>query len=99
MKNKKLHFFKNDPFDIKYKIFNLKMNYYLKRSFKIKLKILIETYNIVRLIKYPKNESEAESLLYAINKFDENIKKLQEVFEAPRMYIKNFYIENYLDEK
>ena len=86
--------FKNDKFNIKFKIFDLKMNHLIKSEFKLRTKALYKMLKYINKIGIPANEDDYKSLKLAINFYDENIKELESNLHIAREYIKNMKKEN-----
>ena len=90
MKKKKLHFFKNDPFDIKYKIFRRKIKSSMEESIKLHTKSLALCLKIIITIGYPSDDEELEILRNSIQKYDMNIQELEKRYvKRARKYIDN----------
>lgn len=94
MKMKKIHF-KNDPFNIKFKIFNWKMNFLFKKINRNSSKQLNRILNLVDSVNYPSNDEELEVLKFAVDKFDNLIQKL----EKDNLSHARIYIEDYKNYK
>lgn len=78
MKKKKLHMFKNDPFDIKYKIFNIRMKLLIKKNIKLRTKQLAYLLELIDIIGYPNDNEEVELLRWVIEKYDKSIKDIEQ---------------------
>lgn len=86
-KRRKIRLFKNDPFGIKYKMFDVAMNYYFKRIVKNRTKALALYLETANMIGHPADDKEKEVLKDVINRYDNTIQKLEEDMKYPRMYI------------
>lgn len=86
-KRRKIRLFKNDPFGIKYKMFDVVMHYYFKKIVKNRTKALALYLDTVNIIGIPKDDKEKEVLKDVINRYDNTIQKLEEDMKYPRMYI------------
>lgn len=82
-----IRLFKNDPFGIKYKMFDVMMHYYFKRVIKNRTKALALYLETANLIGFPTSDKEKEVLKDVINRYDETIQKLEEDLRYARMYI------------
>lgn len=82
-----IRLFKNDPFGIKYKIFNIKMDYYFKKIVKNRAKALVLYLETVNLIGIPRDDTEKEMLKDIINRYDETIQELEKYLRYSRMYV------------
>lgn len=85
---KKLHFFKNDLFDIKYKIWHKRINSMRIQSIKLRTRALFTCLKIMIMIGHPLDEEEYETLECIIQKYDKDIQELEEhVVSRAREYI------------
>lgn len=82
-----IRLFKNDPFGIKYKIFNIEMDYYFKKLVKNRTKALALYLETVNLIGTPRDDTEKEMLRDVINRYDETIQELEKYLRYSRMYV------------
>lgn len=87
MKKKKLHFFKNDPFDIKYKTFRKQLIPSIKESITLQTKMIACLLEIIVIIGHPSDDEEFEELKEAVEKYDKNIEKLEGYVARARLYI------------
>ena len=94
MKKKKLHMFKNDPFDIKYRIFNIRMKLLIKKSIKLRTKQLSHLLELIDIIGHPTDNEELELLKSVTKKYDQSIKDIEQKHVArAREYIIDNNIE------
>lgn len=88
MKKKKLHFFKNDPFDIKYKIFNKQIKSAINESIKLRCEALAICLKAIIAIGYPTDIEEFEMLEDFVQRYDKHIQELEEkVVSRARQHI------------
>ena len=84
---KKLHFFKNDPFDIRYKFFKIRMKYLALKLTKVRLKKLLIVIKSIYHIDYPSNDYEYELLKDYVYKYTEIIKNFDDEISNAKQYI------------
>lgn len=83
---KKVSIFKNDPYGIKSKMFNKKLDMHIREGIKVNTNILRRLLLLSHNIGHPETEKERDLLKKVIQTYDETILKLEENLTYARMW-------------
>lgn len=87
-KKAKMRLFKNDPFGIKFKIFDMRLRKCLKEEVVFRGKAIATYLNIVNIIGIPRDDEEKEVLRKAVEEYDKMIQEIDNTtLRYARLYL------------
>lgn len=85
---KKLHVFKNDPLNIKWKLYNWQISRIFRKLVKANLRVMEVAQYEINAIGIPENNEEMEELKHCLSIYDKAIQDLEKFLKYARMYVK-----------